>query len=392
MAALRTLITGEIAPVGQPVRWRVSPAQMPAFPGYRSHWTNSGTAALALAVRTARLKRADVQYPEVLLPAYGCPGLIAAVLQAGAAPVLVDIGADDPAMSARALSARWSPNVVAVVAVNFLGIRERIDALRAHANDKRALLIEDCAQWYPEQSLEADAVVLSFGRGKPVNLLGGGALLLRDEHELPEQVRVDMLPDRERALPIGVRAAVFNTLLHRHPYALAARLPGLALGETRFRPLVSVAILDDARRGLLPASVQHWLARERWREHRLDRALSDVPGVTALPVTLAHRSGRLLRYPLLLRSRSARDAALAALGARGLGASAFYRVPLAQVEGVPESVRSQAASAETESFAERLLTLPLHDGVRASDLARMVRVLKRSLKRELRPATATDVA
>jgi dTDP-4-amino-4,6-dideoxygalactose transaminase len=387
MAALRTLITGELAPVGQPVLWRESRHDVPAFDGYRTHWVNSGTAALALALWVARARRPDVTAPEVLLPAYGCPDLIAAAEYAGVAPVLVDTGRDDPAMSNRALAQRWGSNVVAIVAVDFLGIRERIDALRAQADEHDAFLIEDAAQWYPEQPTVADAVVLSFGRGKPVNLLGGGGLLLRADHRLPREL--ELAPYVDDTLPLGFKAAMFNVALRRHAYSIVTRLPGLSLGETRFKPLTSVAAMEDARRRLLAANVEHWLGRNRWREHRLDQALADQPGMTALPVLLAPRSGRLLRYPVLMATREMRDRAVDTLRVRGLGGSALYQAPLSQVAGVPDAVRRQAAGHDTESFADRLVTLPLHDGVRASDLARMVRILKRSRgkKSALRPAT-----
>jgi dTDP-4-amino-4,6-dideoxygalactose transaminase len=381
MAALRTLISGEIPPVGQRVRWRREAPRNPppVFPGYRALWTNSGTAALAHALRVARMQRPDVDAPEVLIPAYGCPDLVAAAQYAGIHPVLVDVGPHDPGMNAGALDARWGPRVIACVAVNFLGIRERIDSLRARARDSGAWLIEDCAQWYPEAVLEADAVVVSFGRGKPVNVLGGGGLLLREDLALPREL--ERMPDGESGMAVGTQAVLFNLLLHPHPYALAARMPGLALGETRFRPLQSVTAIDDARYWMLAGNVRSWLERDRWREDRLNQALANVQGIHALPLTLRSRAGRLLRYPILLPSRTARDGALAMLSVRGMGASAFYRTPLTRVAGVPESVRAQPVAADTESFADRLLTLPLHDGVRASDLARMVRILKRSRRR-----------
>jgi dTDP-4-amino-4,6-dideoxygalactose transaminase len=420
MAALRTLITGELAPVGQQVCWREPRSNAyssgdkrldgPRDEGtarmegrerrpeirhvsshggrYRTTWTNSGTAALALAIGVARFRRPEVQRPEVLLPAYGCPGLIAAALYAGVRPVLVDVGADDPAMSSRSLTACWSPSVVAVVAVNFLGIRERIDALQAMAAEKGALLIEDCAQWYPEQPLDADAVVLSFGRGKPVSLLGGGALLLRDEHEFPQQLA--LMPDNDEVLPFSLKAMLFNAALGRHAYAFARRLPGLAIGETRFRALTAVGAMDEERRRLLAVNIGRWLERERWREHRLDRALAEVDGVDPLPVSLAHRTGRLLRYPILVANRGLRDQLMRTLEIRGMGATTLYGTPLPQVRDVPEEIAEQRVSSETESFAERLITLPLHDGVRASDLARMVRILKRGLKRAVRSAPVTE--
>src|SRR5690606_38180670 len=123
----------------------------PAFERYRSVWLNSGTAALAQALIVAKRRQSSVARPQVILPAYGCPDLVAAAVFAGLEPVLVDIETDDPAYSIDALRAALSTSVVAVVAVNFLGIPERLallrDVLQEHG---QALLIEDNAQWFPE--------------------------------------------------------------------------------------------------------------------------------------------------------------------------------------------------------------------------------------------------
>ena len=57
--------------------------------------------------------------------------------------------------------------------------------LRPLADAAGAVLIEDSAQAFPRDGggdfWQGDLVVLSFGRGKPVSLLGGGAVLYRDE-------------------------------------------------------------------------------------------------------------------------------------------------------------------------------------------------------------------
>src|SRR5690606_4927305 len=139
----------------------------PEFPGYVAHWVQSGTAALALALLTARSRRPQLRNPSVILPAYGCPDLIAAAEYAGVTPVLVDIGIDDPGYDLDCLAAAIDADTIAVVAVNFLGLRERLGAirelLRVHPD---VLLIEDNAQWYPEPArmpaLAGDLVCLSF--------------------------------------------------------------------------------------------------------------------------------------------------------------------------------------------------------------------------------------
>lgn len=52
---------------------------------------NSGTAALSLSLIVAKTTNAEKN--EVILPAYGCPDLVAAIEYAGLIPVIVDITA-----------------------------------------------------------------------------------------------------------------------------------------------------------------------------------------------------------------------------------------------------------------------------------------------------------
>src|SRR5690606_21615872 len=110
----------------------------------------------------------------------GCPDLVAATVYAGLQPVLVDIGKNDPAYDLAALASALGERSLAVVAVNFLGVAERLEDIRALLPEG-CVLIEDNAQWHPppDARLHGDYVLRSFGRGKPASVLGGGLLLLR---------------------------------------------------------------------------------------------------------------------------------------------------------------------------------------------------------------------
>ncbi len=81
---------------------------------------NSGTAALSLAM-TIAAGSAEASSPEVILPAYGCPDLLAAAYYAGLRPVLADIQAASPRYQQAALETAITGDTVAIVAVNFLG-------------------------------------------------------------------------------------------------------------------------------------------------------------------------------------------------------------------------------------------------------------------------------
>lgn len=361
---------GDLPPTGNLVLLQQS-APSPQFRGYSSAWVNSGTAALALALMMARDRHPGVKTPAVVLPAYGCPDLVAAAEFAQVRPVLVDIGADDPAYSLTSLQRALTPDVVAVVAVNFLGIRERLAQLKnLLATHSRALLIEDNAQWFPEppddHALVGDLVCLSFGRGKPVSLLGGGALLVRQSSDL-EVPRQLIGAAQESGSLFSLKVHAFNTLLNRRWYWLINRNPVFSVGQTIFKPLVQVSALDTVRSRILGANVAAYLSHRRDIEAKWRAALSS--SATVVPVSAGpERNGRLLRYPVLCRDASMRDALVARLHRAGVGASAMYRCPLAQVSGVGNKVQVIGNCTGASAFAARLITLPTHQQTSSQDV------------------------
>lgn len=371
------LVHGDLPPTGNRVILSGDDSAPPEFPGYAAHWLQSGTAALALALMIARSSRPHLRNPTVILPAYGCPDLIAAAEHAGVTPVLVDIGVDDPGYDLDCLAAAIDADTVAVVAVNFLGIRERLGAirelLRAHPE---VLLVEDNAQWYPEPArtpaLAGDLVCLSFGRGKPVSLLGGGALLISasQDTDIPA-----LQPAQEAGITLAIKARAFNALLHRRLYSLVNRNPMFELGKTEFKLLQGVRALDSMRYRSVHSAAMRYLALSRRVENAWVQAFSNNPVLNNLNVG-ADRRGRLLRYPVLCHSSSERDRLWRALDVAGLGISAMYKVALPQVSGVAGKFRASGDHANARDFAGRLLTLPVHEGVTRADISRAVAIIE----------------
>ena len=372
VATLRTLTFGRLPPVGQLVDWRSKKIDLPKFPGHEIQWTASGTAALAGAIKLARARRPEIQAPEVLIPAYGCPDLVAAVVYSGAIPIQIDIGETDPGFSLEELDERWTDNVIAVVAVNFLGIRERLDELMTRAASRNAMLIEDCAQWFPEDELIADATILSFGRGKPVNLLGGGALILPEGSSLANLVQFDQ-PRRTGIWTL--QAVMFNFFLKRFPFAIAARILGAKLGETHYRELAGLCSMDKTRVKMIGVNAIRWLNRDRHLVRIIEDSLKELNHTSALSISFRERTGRLLRFPVLTKTKILRDQALNALNECGLGATSLYGLPLDEVAGVPTELKETRIKPGAKAFADCLLTLPIHEGVRLADIQRMTSIL-----------------
>jgi dTDP-4-amino-4,6-dideoxygalactose transaminase len=377
-----------LPPAGDAIRLRpAATAGLEAvFAPYRPRYYASGTASLAAAVQAALSLRPRPQ-PEVLLPAYGCPDLVAAVAHTGARPVLVDLAPERPWMCLSELEAAINDRTVAVIAVHLFGIRERLAPLRELTRRQGVLLIEDSAQAMPEHfefECAGDYVVLSFGRGKPVSLLGGGAVLAADGDLL------EALPQPHRppggAAALTLKAHLYNLLRRPRCYWLPQALP-LGLGETRFQPLKVVGGMDRYRERLLAGNLQAYRARSAAAQQLLAPAVSNLPGLTDLAAACG-ANGRLLRYPLLFSEPRLRDEALRELSAAGMGCTRMYSAALPQIDGVREWLHRCGRYPNAEAFAARVLTLPTHSCVRAIDVRRAAAILRDVLVGASAPAAA----
>jgi dTDP-4-amino-4,6-dideoxygalactose transaminase len=349
---------------------------------------DSGTSALAAAI-IAAVRRKGVDKAEVLLPGYGCPSLVSATIYAKAKPVLVDLAPNSPWVDLDDLSRKLTPHTVAVVAVDLLGIPERLSELRLFCRERELLLIEDSAQALPkgdEDGLwQGDFVILSFGRGKPVSLLAGGAILTPDR-ELHE-----VLPHTDYPAPVqplaaaayGGKVRLYDRLLHPRLYWLVERLPFLDLGKTVHVPLRAVNPMPRHVLERLPPNVRDYREQLGVVQATIREKLQELasPDLADLPAQCRRGpSPRLLRYPVLASRRALRDDLLSALRLAGLGATALYGRALPFVPGLEGILAAQANVPQAQAFAERLITLPVHSQIAPGHVNRIVRILRDTLR------------
>jgi dTDP-4-amino-4,6-dideoxygalactose transaminase len=376
----------QLPPVGNPICFAnktAAPSLAEYFSPYKVRYYASGTEALAAAIISAKHLK-DVDSPEVILPAYACPDLVSAAIYAETRPVLVDLEEDRPWMNLAKLSERVSSSTVAIIATDLFGISERLAEIRSIAEQAGAVLIEDSAQAFPGRGepnfWEGDLVVISFGRGKPVSLLGGGAILSRRAEFVELLPQVDGLDGSmvSERLIFRVKAQLYNKMISPWMYWLPQSMPFLRLGETRYDPLTVVAPMGQVRLGLLPANILAYQKQSMQVQHAIadmfevidTSAIGLVDLVRACSVA---RERRLLRYPLLVDA-VVRDQLYHKLRRKGLGASVMYPSALPAVSGLETLLHDQGAFPVAEAFAARLLTLPTHAGVGQRDIAKMQRL------------------
>jgi dTDP-4-amino-4,6-dideoxygalactose transaminase len=333
-----------------------------------------------------RLARAA---PQVIVPAYGCPDLIAACLFAGTRAVLVDTPSGAWGYDLDGLRAACTANTVAIVAMNLLGVGDQAAELYAVARASGCLLIQDSAQYLPPATTHpwrGDYVALSFGRGKPLNLLRGGALLLPQERSEAANfsARAVDCSVRVREALLSTRAAgvAFNLCTLPIAYRLTSILPGLGVGATNYRMLSSVSELPVSAWKQLSAALIGYGKRPEYSTLPWQPFLAgwEKAGISPLACAGSHADtdGQRLRFPLLARDLIQRDAIVAALNREGLGPSCMYGTTMNKIAHIPEEVAMQGPFHNATLLAKRLLTLPTHSLVNEQTAARTDRIIRQA--------------
>lgn len=139
------------------------------------------TAATAGEMLTAALRDWGSSGREVIVPDHGCHSVAAAVVRAGAVPVFVGVG-ETLTLEADDVESALSSRTAAVIAVDQYGLPADYTGIRA-ALPRDVTLVADISQSWDSRRDEvrsgtlADAILISFGAGKPLSLGAGGAML-----------------------------------------------------------------------------------------------------------------------------------------------------------------------------------------------------------------------
>jgi dTDP-4-amino-4,6-dideoxygalactose transaminase len=343
----------------------------------------SGTAALARAMAECAVKT-SASAPEVILPAYGCPDLVAACMHASVFPRLVDVAPSGWSYDAQELEASVSSNTVAIVAVNLFGLGDSATDLHRFCQTKRISLIQDSAQYLPRTSIEwpGDYVILSYGRGKPMNLLHGGALIAPAGSGYIHPIQSAHYSARDRLLASRAAAIAFNVLTRPRAYWLVSALPGTGLGEVTYRPLENDAPFPERAWERVGTAFELYRARQSYGRDIWTPAIDEWSslGIRELICPDSLPQSEPLRLALLAPSRAARDIFVDSLNRYHLGASRFYCADLTGIAGIPEIVRRQGPFPHASVLADRLFTLPTHDLV-TSDTVECARDVVRTWHR-----------
>jgi dTDP-4-amino-4,6-dideoxygalactose transaminase len=349
-----------------------------AFGARAATLTDSGTTALTLALLAAQLARSG----PIALPAYGCFDLVTAVVGAGGRAVFYDLDPHSLQPERGSLSRALAAAPAALVVAHLFGIPMDLDAVAAGVRSQ-TVVVDDAAQAVgaflrgaPAGSLGSFGV-LSFGRGKGIAGTGGGALLAFTDEA------AQLLRDVAGRLGAGSRGwlawgkLVTQWALGRPSlYGIAAAMPFLHLGETRYRVPGPLHAISACAGGAVSACWERLAGESDQRRHH-GMTLDSVARASAQVRRVVPPAGAIpgyLRYPVLSATLAA---AVARFGSvRALGLERGYPHPLPQLAALQDRVLNPGERFPGASvLAEELVTLPTHRLVSEGDVRQLSTLL-----------------
>jgi len=241
--------------------------------------------------------------------------------------------------------------------------------------------------------------IASFGRGKALSGIGGGALLFNNDHTLALPLKAalkEAFSNREIAagrwpgatddvmltMQEALKLTCYYTMEQPPLYGLISRIPGTGLGN------VSCELeFDEPRRsaGSWLSAVTQLEAAKNDIKHRRVLMQKWKQELTGLPLHQIVSSDHdqaltvLTRFPLLFESRDQRNLALQLLNRQGLGASASYNAALTEMPHLKPYI-DQPHCPNSSSLAARLITLPVHRFVTDKTIEQTSSILKQVCK------------
>jgi dTDP-4-amino-4,6-dideoxygalactose transaminase len=317
----------------------------------------NGTDALTLALLSLGLPPGT----EVIVPAFTYVATLEAAALLGLKPVLVDVLPDTFNVDPAAVRAALTPRTGAVMVVHLFGQCADLEELVQICRAAGVALIEDNAQalgatfsFANGETAYAGTVgevgTTSFFPSKNLGCLGdGGALFTRDAARATRLRELANHGQRQK-------------YLHQH-IGLNSRL-------------------DTLQAALLRVKLRHLPAAQRRRQAvaaRYDAALASLPGLQ-IPVREARSSHVFHQYTLKIEEAGYRDALQVYLKEKGIPSAIYYPWPVHAQPAYAYLGYETGNFPVAEGLCQQVLSLPVHPGLAAGQVAYIAEQVARGLR------------
>ena len=346
---------------------------------------SSGKAALVLILKA--LQKLHPERDEVLVSAFTCYSVPAAIKKAGLKIKLCDTGEGsldfDKRQFEEIIEADKKNNKIICVLVthlfgcpaDFYGIKKIVGS--------RIPIVEDAAQAMGEKieneklGTLGDVGFFSLGRGKALSTMEGGAIVTnRDDLGgiLSDLLRKLEAPSVSDKLKLAVKTIFTAVLQHPVLFWLPKGLPFLRLGETLYEEDFSVLKMSSFQKSLVRNWQQRLQGHQNARRKNINFWQENLPEIITL-ICARQKKISLIRLPLLAYSAEERDRVCLKSEAAGCGIMSTYPAPINEISQISEEFAGQYFP-NAQQMAKCLMTIPVHEYVSERDRMRILQLIK----------------
>ncbi len=296
--------------------------------------TSSGTTALWLIYDALGIKDGA----EFIAPSHTFIATVTPAMHMGARPIFADISEDTYTLDPEDVRKKITSKTKAIVAVHLYGHPADIKPLREIADEHGLYFIEDCAQahgaLYRGEKIGTfgDAAAFSFFPSKVMTVGGDGGMVVTNNEELGEMVRI--LHDQGRRSKYEHEYLGYN---FRMSEILAA------IGRVQLRHL------------------EEWLRRRNEIAKMYNEYLGDVVKTPEVKDWARHAY-----YVYTIRAER-RDALREYLRENDIATGLYYPIPVHQQPAIKRVIKSEKLPV-TEKVVNEILSLPMHPFMKDEDV------------------------
>lgn len=313
---------------------------------------NSGTSALHLALLAAGVVPGD----EVITVSFTFVASVAAVLYAGALPVLVDIDPGTFTMDPEKIEAAITPRTKAILPVHLYGQPADMDPILEVARRHGLVVIEDAAQAHgakyksrPVGSI-GDIGCFSFYPTKNLGAYGEGGAVTTNNGNYAKTVR--MLRD-------WGQDSKYHHVMRGYNY----RMEGL-----------QGAILRVKLR-----HIETWTEARRAIARQYDASLADCGADLPIEMPWARHV-----YHLYTLKCEDRDGLQSALKAEGIQTAVHYALPAHLQPAYADLGYGKGSLPQSEAVARQVLSLPIYPELSSAAVAKVIAAVQKTMPKRAR--------
>ncbi|MGD8791945.1 MAG: DegT/DnrJ/EryC1/StrS family aminotransferase [Anaerolineae bacterium] len=346
-----------------------------------------GSAREALTVILLGLKRLSTR-TQVIVPAYGCPTVVQAVLEADLQPVLCDVSPRTLDLDRKALRSLIGEEVLAIVPTHLYGLAQDVRDLLEIGREYGIVVIEDAAQAFGATfqgrmvGTWGDAGLYSLGRSKCIPAGHGGALVCQEQYAamISDTMQKAITGRANRDLASLALFTAYGLATHPVGWWFVARTPlnpadeGMDLGDLAPIHLRGISAVQAGIGASILERLDGIQATSRQNARQLMDRLAEFTFVR-WPTIPAGAEPVFLRLPLVVEGEEVANRLFDRLWEAGIGVSRSYWRTLADLFSEELGTDEQDYPGAAR-LARCLLTLPTHTYLKQDDFARISRAFR----------------